>query len=245
MPKYFVNKENIHQDIVQITGENFHHIKHVMRYNIDDKLLVSDGDNTDYYCQIAKVDTETIQATILETIVSDTEPKIDVTLFQPLIKGEKMELVIQKAVELGVSRIIPTYTKRCVVKLDKKVNSKIDRWNKIAEAAAKQSGRGKVPEVTLPMSFIEALDYAKNNININFIPYENETQSTFKIPTSKIPTSNSFGIFIGPEGGFEQNEIDLAMQHNVSVITLGKRILRSETASIVALTIIMHEMGEI
>ncbi|MGL4361911.1 MAG: 16S rRNA (uracil(1498)-N(3))-methyltransferase [Cellulosilyticaceae bacterium] len=246
MPKFFVNASDIIENKVCIKGDNFRHIKNVLRLQTNSELLISNRQGQDYKCIISEVESEHIMAEILEVTENSTEPNIEVILFQPLIKGEKLEWVIQKTIEIGVSKIIPIITERCIVKLesDKKIQSKLDRWNKIAEAAAKQSGRGCIPQVCKPISFKEAIELQKKENIYTIIPYENERNQGIKEVLGSAK-SHTYGIFIGPEGGFTEDEIQCAINNDVQVVSLGKRILRSETASIVALTNIMYEAGEI
>ena len=157
-----------------------------------------------------------------------------------------MEFVIQKSVEIGVTAIVPVITDRCIVKIesDKKLKTKLDRWQKIAESAAKQSKRGIIPEIMIPKSFKEALEFAKEVNDANCIPFENEHAFHIKTYLQQL-TIDSLGVFIGPEGGFTDEEIALASHYSIQPITLGKRILRSETAGLVTLANVMYEMGEI
>ncbi|ONI44290.1 hypothetical protein AN641_07565 [Candidatus Epulonipiscioides gigas] len=243
MPKYFVDSSNIKEDTILITDDNFHHIKNVMRFNLQDELTIGNKENINYKCVIEEIGKDFIKAKILETFMANTEPSIEVVLFAPLIKGDKMELVIQKAIEIGATKIIPIYTKNCVVKLEaeKKTTSKLERWNKIAESASKQSGRGVIVSVEMPMDFKNALSFAKENFEINIIPYEKEQSINIKTAL-RDNTFSGIGIFIGPEGGFDKDEIALSEQFNVVSVSLGQRILRSETASIVSIALVIYEL---
>ncbi|OON93022.1 MAG: hypothetical protein ATN31_07380 [Candidatus Epulonipiscioides saccharophilum] len=243
MPKYFVDKSNIKDGCIIINNdENVHHIKNVMRAKIGMEIYIGDKENNNYKCSISEIDKESLTLKIIENIEIDVEPAIDVVLFASIIKGEKMEWVIQKAVELGVAKIIPMITKHCVVKIEseKKAYAKVERWNKIAESAAKQSGRGITVEIANPIKLNEALKLAKDNLDANVIPYEKENAQTYKsfLCNTKM---KSLGIFIGPEGGFATEEIELAEQFGVIPVTLGKIILRSETASIASVAIAIYE----
>ncbi len=245
MAKFFVNPENILDDVVIIKGSDVNHIKNVLRLNVGKKILISDRQGQEYECIIKEIDVDLITAQILNRMLSYTEPAVETVLFQSLVKGEKMEFVIQKSVEIGVTRIIPLVTQRCIVKLEseKKLNHKIERWQKIAESAAKQSKRGIVPEVCMPMSLKEALSYTKEQLDIGCIPYENEEAHHIKTFLQSIQVQ-SMGVFIGPEGGFTEEEVTLASAYGVKSITLGRRILRSETAGLVTLANIMYEIGD-
>lgn len=246
MPKFFVDQTAIKENMIEVVGNNFNHIKNVLRLSVDDEIIINDGQGYDYKCIISTMDQNGICASIKEKLESTAEPFTKITLFQSLIKGEKMEWVIQKAVEIGVHEIVPLLTTRCVVKLegDKKIAAKIDRWNKIAEAAAKQSGRGVVPVVHKPLEMDKAIQYIENHDLKGFIPYEKESELGMR-GVLQSQSCERFGILIGPEGGFTEEEVTMALSHQIQPITLGKRILRSETASLVALTSILYEMGEL
>lgn len=246
MAKFFIEKQSIVEDSIFITGIDVNHIKNVLRYTEGQEILINDRQGKDYKCIISKMDTDVICAKIKQTLICETEPQIKTTLFQSLIKGEKMDLVIQKSIEIGVTEIVPILTQRCVVKVesDKKLTHKLDRWNKIAESAAKQSKRGIVPKILNPLSFNEAILFAKTHCQRSCIPFENEHTYHLK-HFLKSSTAESIGIFIGPEGGFTEEEISFAKQQQLDCVTLGKRILRSETAGLVVLANIMYEMGDI
>lgn len=245
MAKFFVNPENVQDENILITGTDVNHIKNVLRLVEGKEIFINDRQGNDYKCIIETMDNDVIKTRIAEKLVTNSEPPVHTVLFQSLIKGEKMEFVIQKSVEIGVTTIIPMMTERCVVKLEteKKLQSRIDRWQKIAESAAKQSKRGIVPQVMMPLTMKDTLAYAKAHLACACIPYENEHSHHLKgfLAHKKV---ESIGIFIGPEGGFTDAEVALAMQHDVSPVTLGKRILRSETAGLVTLANIMYEMED-
>ena len=246
MAKFFVDQQAIQGETILITGTDVNHIKNVLRLNENEEILINDRQGHDYQCIISKMGTDAVYAKIEQVITCESEPVVETVLFQSLIKGEKMEFVIQKCIEIGVTKIIPVFTERCIVKIesDKKMQTKLDRWNKIAESAAKQSKRGIIPEVAKPLLYKEALAFAKQNLEVTCIPFENE--QAYHIKTFLRSTSaESIGIFIGPEGGFTEEEIMRAKQEDILPITLGKRILRSETAGLVVLANIMYEMGGI
>lgn len=243
MHHFFVSPDQIDEKYVTITGGDVNHIKNVLRMKIDEELLISNGQDKDYYCKIESISDDEIKAVILDEEFEGTELPTELYLFQGLPKSDKMELIIQKAVELGVKEIIPVATKRCVVKLDdKKEASKIKRWQAISESAAKQSRRTIIPEVSSVMSFKEAINRAKE-FELGIIPYENfkdmtETKEVLK----KVKKGIKIGIFIGPEGGFEESEIQYALENGIHPISLGKRILRTETAGLAILSVLMFQL---
>lgn len=245
MHHFFVSPEQIGEEYVIIRGNDVNHIKNVLRMKADEKILVSNGLDKDFYCFIESIGDTEIKAKILDIDFEGTELPSKLYLFQGLPKADKMELIIQKAVELGAVQIIPVATKRCVVKLDdKKEASKIKRWQAISESAAKQSRRMIIPEVTGVMSFKEAIDRAKS-MDIGIIPYENfkDMEETRKV-LSNVDKGMDIGIFIGPEGGFEESEIQYAMDNGIRPISLGKRILRTETAGLAILSVLMFSLEQ-
>ena len=243
MHRFFVPEENRTENEIVIHGDDVNHIRNVLRMTKGEKVMVSGGKGVDYECEILAVSDSEIRLLIRDEKPAVSELPVEITLFQALPKKDKMELVIQKAVELGAASIVPVKTKRCVVKLDaKKEEKKVTRWRTIAESAAKQSGRGVLPEVTAVKSFSEALAMA-DEMNYVMIPYElcegmKESVLSFT-EASQIKKGGRIGIFIGPEGGFERGEVEAAVAQGIKPISLGKRILRTETAGLAALSILM------
>lgn len=243
MHHFFVTPEQVKENHIYIEGSDVNHVKNVLRMKLGEELEICDGNNKKYLCEIEEMTSDYVCALIKEEMSSDTELPSRLYLFQGLPKSDKMELIIQKAVELGAYEIIPVATKRAVVKLDdKKASKKVERWNSIAEGGAKQSGRSFIPEVTAVMSFKEALAYA-GKLDVVLIPYElAEGMAETKQIISAIEPGQSVGIFIGPEGGFEISEVESAMAAGAKAITLGKRILRTETAGLTTLSILMYHL---
>ena len=241
MPKFFVNKEQIAKQIT-ILEEDAKHIKTVLRKKEGEKLIICDGEGIEYICSINCFEQNTVIADIIEKQYCESEPPIKITLFQGLPKADKMELIIQKCVELGVDSIVPVATEHSVVKLDKKEQKKLERWKKIAEAAAKQSGRGKIPQIGNILSFEQALQQSKK-LDSAIIPYEKEQKRNLK-EFIKCFRGKSIGVFIGAEGGFSEQEIAQAIKQNVIPVTLGKRILRTETAGMITTAILIYEMEQ-
>lgn len=245
MHHFFVSPNQIDDKYVTITGGDVNHIKNVLRMKVDEELLVSNGQDKDYYCKIEAISDDEIKALILDEEFESTELPTELYLFQGLPKSDKMELIIQKAVELGVKEIIPVATKRCVVKLDdKKEASKIKRWQAISESAAKQSRRTIIPEISSVMSFKEAINRAKE-FELGIIPYENfKDMKETKEVLSKVQKGIKIGIFIGPEGGFEESEVQYALDNGIHPISLGKRILRTETAGLAIVSVLMFQLED-
>lgn len=250
MYHFFVEPSQICEKTITITGEDVNHIKNVIRLKPGDEISISNGiDGRDYRCGISEITDDMVTCELRFIKEDGVELPSKVYLFQGLPKGDKMEFIIQKMVELGVYEIIPVAMKRCVVKLDdKKAKSKISRWQGISEAAAKQSKRGIVPKITDVMNYKQAVEYA-NSLDINLVPYEMEdtlSESTGMAGTRKliegIEPGQSVGIFIGPEGGFDEDEITLAIDNGMRPITLGKRILRTETAGMTVMAWLMYKL---
>lgn len=246
MYQFFVEPAQINFDdkSVIILGSDVNHIKNVLRMKAGEELNVSNGqDGKEYRCGIAALEEERIVCELRFVKEDNVELPAKVHLFQGLPKADKMELIIQKAVELGVYEIIPVAAKRCVVKLDeKKAASKLARWQGIAEAAAKQSKRGIIPEVSEVMSFSQAVKTA-SDMDVRIIPYEmaEGMEKTREIINSLKP-GQDIAVFIGPEGGFEASEIQCAAESGIEPVTLGKRILRTETAGMTVLSWIMYRL---
>lgn len=243
MHHFFVTPEQVKEERIYIEGSDVNHIKNVLRMKIGEELQISDGNNKKYICEIETMTQEEVCVKVLEEQAADTELPSRIYLFQGLPKSDKMEFIVQKAVELGVYEIIPVATKRAVVKLDpKKAAKKVERWNSIAEGGAKQSGRIVIPKVNQVMNYKEALAYAKE-LDVVMIPYElAEGMPETKAFIEKIQPGQSVGIFIGPEGGFETEEVEQAIESGAAPITLGKRILRTETAGLTTLSILMYHL---
>lgn len=239
MPKFFTSPALISDGSVKIVGEDVAHISRVLRMSPGDKITVCDGEGNDYDAVIEQVGKTEVTAKIIGSYVCEAEPSVRITLYQSLPKQGKMEYIIQKCTELGVARIVPVYTKRCIVK----PSDKTERWNKVALSAAKQCGRGVVPKVMPVLTFDQAvLQMSKSECAL--MPYECEEKTRLKeVIGGKAFTEVS--LFIGPEGGFELSEVEKATGMGIKPVTLGKRILRTETAAAAVLPIIMYENDEI
>ena len=241
MYHFFVSPSQIGEKEIRIEGSDVNHIKNVLRMKPGEELRLCNGlDNKDYRCEIAEIREDAILTRILWIEENGVELPSKVYLFQGLPKNDKMELIIQKSVELGVYEIIPMATGRAVVKLEpKKAETKLKRWNAISESAAKQSKRMIIPKVGPVMSFAEAMRYAQK-LDVKLIPYElaKDMEKTRKL-LREITPGQTVGIFIGPEGGFEEREVELALQQGAQPITLGRRILRTETAGMTVLSVLM------
>ena len=244
MYHFFVSEEQINGENAYIEGSDVNHIANVLRMKPEEELLISVKGDWDYLCKIVDIETDRVNLKVIESM-EQRELPVNITLLQGIPKSDKLEMIIQKAVELGVSEIIPVKTKRVVVKIEeKKVDTKVNRWNAIAESAAKQSKRSIIPKVHEPMSIDNALEIVKD-FGVKLIPYENADgiDKTRKILDNMEKTKN-IAVFIGPEGGFEESEVERIKNSGFEVITLGKRILRTETAGLALLSNIMIRLEE-
>ncbi len=245
MSHFFVQSHQICEDSLTIIGDDVNHMKNVLRMREGEHFSAADENGRCYECTVVRLEKHQVTAKILESYEGKTELSSKIYLFQGLPKSDKMELIIQKAVELGAYQIIPVATKRAVVKLDaKKEASKLKRWQAIAEGAAKQSGRVLVPQISEVKTYGEALLMA-GELDVNIIPYEcaKGIEGTREIFNS-IKRGMSVGIFIGPEGGWEESEVDKAKELGIQPVTLGRRILRTETAGLTTLSILMYLLEE-
>ena len=257
MPRFFVKREAVDETsgIINITGEDVNHIKNVLRMNQRESLTVSDDSGKDYEAVIVSLEKDIVVACITGVRLNETEPPVDVVLYQGIPKSDKMDLIIQKCVELGISKIVPVLNARTIVKLDssKDAAAKTARWQRISLEAAKQCSRGTVPEVAFPLSFEKALGELGESSH-SLIPYELEKNGSLrhfiKSCTASynckncVSTKFLINVFIGPEGGFTEEEIIKAKKHGVVPVTMGPRILRTETAGLAVLSILMYELGD-
>ena len=244
MYRFFVEPSQIQDKKIIITGSDVNHIRNVLRMKIGEEIAVSNGiDNSEYRCGIEEYTEQEVICTLRFVKEDGVELPAKIYLFQGLPKADKMELIIQKAVELGVYEVIPVETKRCVVKLDeKKAAAKVRRWQGIAEAAAKQSKRGVIPVVHDVMGMKDAVAYA-HSMDIRMIPYElAEDMRHTKEVIESVKAGESVAVFIGPEGGFEESEIHEALAAEIEPVTLGRRILRTETAGLTVLSWLMYHL---
>lgn len=245
MHHFFVRPSQVEGSLVQITGPDVNHMKHVLRMKPGEQVLISDGEGHDYTCLVKSLENDLVEAEITAVNEEGRELPSRIWLFQGLPKSDKMEFIIQKAVELGAAAVVPVATKNAVVKLDKKKEeAKRRRWQAIAESAAKQSKRSRMPEVMELMSLTEAFAYIKErDFEVRLIPYENaEGMEGAGRALECIGPGQDIAVFIGPEGGFDEKEIETALEYGVSPISLGKRILRTETAGLALLSVIMMKL---
>ena len=250
MPKFFVKNGQIKDDKIIILGEDVNHIKNVLRLAVDDDIQICNLDTSvNYTCGISKIDSEKIECNIFNKIESKSESNIHIHVFLGIPKSDKMELIVQKCVELGIAELTPVEMRRCIAKIDEKSkDKKIARWQKISEVASKQCGRDIVPKINNVIN-IKNICNLTSEYDIVLLAYENEEFNTLKSELSKIKSLNKkhlkIAIIIGPEGGLDKEEVEYLKQNGSKVITLGKRILRTETVAFVLTSIIMYELGDL
>lgn len=246
MRKFFVKNEAVKEDKIEILGSDVNHIKNVLRLKLEDEIQVCNQETSqNYICKISKMEQNCIQTEILRKIEAVAEGNIKLHIFQGLPKADKMELILQKGTELGVSEFIPVAFKRSIVKLSSKDEAKkIQRWQKITEVAAKQSQRDLVPEVKNVIP-VKNICHLVNEYDIMLLAYEEEKQNYIKNELLKIKKSKEklkIGVIIGPEGGIDEEEVQVLEEAGAKVVSLGKRILRTETVALQIASIIMYEL---
>ena len=242
LPRFFVNKDQISETSVTITGDDVKHIKKVLRLRAGEKIDVCNGCGTDYKCEIREISEGAVVAEVLEASENTSESPIKVRVFQGMPKSDKMDYIIQKCVELGVYEIIPVIAKRSV-SIPKDVEKKTVRWQRIADEAAKQCGRGYLPKVWPAISFSDAMKSVNPEEELVLMPYECERENSLKAAL-KDTDKKTVSVFIGPEGGFDDSEVSLAEKCGAKTVTLGPRILRTETAPLAVCSAIMYELGD-
>ena len=247
MSKFFVQSNKINDNKILIDNEDVNHIKNVLRKKIGDEILICDYEkNINYNCKIKEILKNEIECEIISIKESESESNVKIDIFQGLPKFDKMELIIQKGTELGVNSFIPVSFKRCIVKIpEKDAYKKIIRWQKIAEVAAKQSGRDRIP-------LVKNIENVKNicklfeNYDIVLVAYENETKTSLKDALKNVKNKDvKIAVIIGPEGGIDESEIETFKKYGAKIITLGKRILRTETVCLAITAIINYELESI
>lgn len=242
MVRFFVDREQLQGDFLVLTGENADHAR-VLRLKQGEEVVVCDGEGRECVCTVSDVSAGQIGLVVKSSSISETEPKVQVSVYMAFSKGDKLEHVIQKATELGAFEIVAFPSARCVSRPDEKsLRKKLERWQKIAASAAEQSGRGAIPQMVVLNSYAEALNRA-SQADLAILFYENERARTLKKALSE-KEYTSVSILSGPEGGLEEREVAQAVDAGLQVCTLGKRILRCETAPLCALSAIMYQAGE-
>lgn len=247
MPKFFVKENQVNNNKITILGTDVNHIKNVLRLQLNENIQICNSDNQEnYLCKIKDISDEQIKCDVLEKIEETVEPRVKVTIFQGLPKSDKMELIIQKSVELGVYSIAPVDMGRCIVKLNEKDKlKKIDRWQKISEVAAKQCGRDIIPQIS-NVTTVKEICSTIDDYDMIIVAYEKEKQNVLKNELKEIKQKGfkKIGFVVGPEGGLEEKDVEMLKTSGAKIVTLGKRILRTETVAINVLSNIMYELEQ-
>lgn len=245
MPRFFIDKKQINGDKIFLDKENSNHLSKVLRSKVGDLVTVCDKNETDYNCSILEISKNDVILKIIEEVKNTTEPNIKITLFQALPKQSKMEMIIEKSVEIGVSSIIPIETKFCVAKKNDKSESKLSRWQKISETASKQCNRGIIPKVHDVID-IKEMKNMISSYDAVIVAYEKEDKLSIKefLTENKASNLKNIAIVIGSEGGFDTDEIDFLRQIGCHIVSLSSRILRTETASMYLLSILLYELED-
>jgi 16S rRNA (uracil1498-N3)-methyltransferase len=245
MHRFFVNANSISRDNIVIDGDDAVHISRVLRLKIGDNITVCNGEEVEYMCSILSIDKKTVTCKIVESRKSASEPPLKIYLYQGMPKSSKMDLIVQKCTELGIFAVIPVFTEHVVFRGDdeRDLSGRIIRWQRIAEEAGKQSGRGRIPVIYNPITFEKAVKDMRN-MDLSVMPYENEMETGLKQAVNGKNSIRSAFILIGPEGGFSENEVNNAVKNGIITVTLGPRILRTETAGFVCLTILNYALGD-
>ncbi|MGI6065138.1 MAG: 16S rRNA (uracil(1498)-N(3))-methyltransferase [Bacillota bacterium] len=245
MARFFVEPSQVNNGIITILGTDVHHISKVLRLKEGDLVEAADSTGNVYRTELQSVHVNSVELKILSTILSPSEPEVEVYLLQGLPKGEKIDFIIQKCTEIGVKKIIPITTERSIIKLTpEKGEKRLKRWQRIATEAAKQSGRGSVPEVYPVTEMGQALAMLPPDTVI-IMPWEGEQVVSIKEVLTTLKPEGTFALVIGPEGGFAREEVALAQKAGAQVVSLGPRILRTETAGMVALALVLYELGDL
>lgn len=247
MHRFFVTPDAVRGNVVTITGDDVRHITRVLRLGPGDSISVLDGTGAEYEVAIAEVREDAVLGEITRVTARASEPGAEITIVQGLPKGEKMDFVVQKCTEIGVRTIIPAATARSVVRLrdNDRAGRKAARWRRIAEEAAKQSARTVVPEVMDVVSLREALEMTVPAVDLAVIPWELEKGTGLRKVLESKPDARRFAVFIGPEGGFDLSELEAAKSVGAVPVTLGPRILRTETAALVVASAILYHTGDL
>ena len=244
MPRFFVEKDCIFSDKIVIGGEDAKHISLSLRARVGEKMTACDGHGTDYECEIAQITKNEVTLSVLEEKKSEAEPGLEVTLYQALVKSDKFDFIVQKCTEIGVSKIVPVLTDRCISKPDDaSLSKKIQRWNKIAREAAMQSGRGIIPVVGDAVSFDGALGALKES-DCGFLCYEAQPHVPINEIYGMCKNPKKAAFLVGPEGGISESEAEKTKNAGVSLASLGPRILRAETAPLCVMSCLMLLSGD-
>lgn len=245
MHRFFVPPNSIHNNRIVLRGTMVHQIRDVLRMKPGDRIILLDNSGYAHQTELVTIDRDTVRARIVEKWKLETEPMARVTLYQGLLKGQKFDWVLQKGTEIGISAFVPVLAARCVIgNLEDVSDARIERWERIIVEAAEQAGRAALPHLSSPLMFAHACERAMQS-GLTLIPWEGERNRSLREALQAIPKSKEISVFIGPEGGFTEEEIDAAQKRGLMAVSLGPRILRAETAGLVTASAILYELGDL
>jgi 16S rRNA (uracil1498-N3)-methyltransferase len=242
MKRFFVDPETLKGNMVELDPELSHRLTHVLRLRRGDRVMLLDGLGREYEAVLQEAGNFGVRAAIVSERPGLPEPEVGVVLYQSIMKGERFELLLEKGTELGVGKFVPLISERGVVRPRGERVERMERWRRIVREAAEQCGRSRLPEVTTPVSLVEALESAEGLL---LLPYEGEREVSLRQALREAGKPKTVSIFIGPEGGFAKDEVERVTESGVQAVSLGRRILRSETAGIAAAAAVMYEFGEL
>jgi 16S rRNA (uracil1498-N3)-methyltransferase len=246
LPRFFVSPQAIRDNRVVMRGPVVHQIRDVLRMKPGDAFVLLDNSGWAYRAEIVTIDREVLRGRVVDKWKLETEAATRITLYQGLLKGQKFEWVLQKGTELGVAAFVPLLAARCVIgSLNDVTPARMERWQKIIVEAAEQAGRAMLPHLSAATLFAHACERAMRNGGLSLIPYEGERSYGLREALQNVPKSKEINLFIGPEGGFTDEEIALAREHHIVPVSLGPRILRAETAGLAAVAAILYELGDL
>ncbi len=244
MYRFFIPPKSIHDNRVVLRGTIVHQIRDVLRMHPGDSIVLLDNSGWAYQTELVTIDRDTVRGHVVDKWKLETEPRARITLYQGLLKGQKFDWVLQKGTEIGIAAFVPILTARCVIgNLNDVSDGRIERWERIVVEAAEQAGRALLPRLGAAMLFAQACEVAARG-GLSLIPWEGEHDRSLREALSQIPKSKEINLFIGPEGGFAEEEVAAAQEHGVISVSLGPRILRAETAGLAAATAILYELGD-
>ncbi len=245
MQRFFISPESIRDKNVTVRGTVVHQIRDVLRMRPGDEIIVLDNTGWAFRTELAAIERDTVRGRVTDKWKLETEPRAHITLYQGLLKGQKFDWVLQKGTELGITGFVPVLSSRCIIgSVDDVSEARLERWQRIIVAAAEQAGRAVLPTLSTALIFKHACESAKRRGGVALIPWENERNTGLREATAQALRPREFHLFIGPEGGFAEEEVNQARDMGIIPVSLGPRILRAETAGLAAAAAILSEQGD-
>lgn len=245
MHRFFIPSKSIHDNHVMLRGTIVHQIRDVLRMRPGDRVILLDNSGWAHQTELVTIDRDTVRGRVVDKWELETEPSTQITIYQGLLKGQKFDWVLQKGVEIGIAAFVPVLAARCIVSsLNDVSNARVERWERILVEAAEQAGRASLPRLSNALLFLNACENAKQR-GLSLIPWEEEHQRSLREALQQAPDSRDINLFIGPEGGFTEEEIGIALEHGIIPVSLGPRVLRAETAALAAASAVLYERGDL